>query len=116
MRYTGNGRMRALGGYWELAGSILLAQWFLSLAYGSAPAARKLRQSVTSQSYWPRCFGWLLWDEVPDHYAILGALLIFTSALLVLSSEPKQAVIPDGRKENRVTIDLGKQTSAVEQP
>lgn len=73
-------------GWWLLAGIggvNTLAQWFLSLAYGSAPAGRIAPVSYLTVLL-AALFGWLIWDEVPDHYAIGGALLIFLSALLVM--------------------------------
>lgn len=85
-----------LHGWWLLlgiGGVNTLAQWFLSLAYGSAPAAKIAPVSYLTVLL-AALFGWLLWDEVPDHYAILGALLIFVSALLVVGSEPKQSALP----------------------
>jgi drug/metabolite transporter (DMT)-like permease len=36
--------------------------------------------------------GWLMWDEVPDRYAVVGAILIFASALLVMWTHPKQSL------------------------
>jgi drug/metabolite transporter (DMT)-like permease len=60
-----------------------LAQWFLSLAYGSAPAARIAPVSYLTVLL-AALLGWVIWDEVPDHYAIAGAVLIFISALLVM--------------------------------
>lgn len=66
-----------------IGGVNTLAQWFLSLAYGSAPAARIAPVSYLTVLL-AALFGWLLWDEVPDHYAIGGAVLIFASALLVM--------------------------------
>lgn len=66
-----------------IGGVNTLAQWFLSLAYGSAPAARIAPVSYLTVLL-AALFGWLLWNEVPDHYAIGGAVLIFASALLVM--------------------------------
>ena len=66
-----------------IGGVNTLAQWFLSRAYGSAPAARIAPVSYLTVLL-AALFGWLLWDEVPDHYAIGGAVLIFVSALLVM--------------------------------
>ena len=66
-----------------IGGVNTLAQWFLSLAYGSAPAARIAPVSYLTVLL-AALLGWLLWDEVPDHYAIGGAVLIFASALLVM--------------------------------
>ena len=73
-------------GWWLLAGIggvNTLAQWFLSLAYGSAPAARIAPVSYLTVLL-AALLGWVIWDEVPDHYAIAGAVLIFISALLVM--------------------------------
>lgn len=67
-----------------IGGVNTLAQWFLSLAYGSAPAARIAPVSYLTVLL-AALFGWLLWNEVPDHYAIGGAVLIFASALLVMN-------------------------------
>lgn len=66
-----------------IGGVNTLAQWFLSLAYGSAPAARIAPVSYLTVLL-AALFGWLLWNEVPDQYAIGGAVLIFASALLVM--------------------------------
>lgn len=66
-----------------IGGVNTLAQWFLSLAYGSAPAARIAPVSYLTVLL-AALFGWLMWDEVPDQYAIGGAVLIFASALLVM--------------------------------
>ncbi len=78
-----------------IGGVNTLAQWLMSLAYGSAPAAQIAPVSyltVLLAGLW----GWLLWDEVPDAYAIGGTVLIFASALLVMRqgktvSDPVQA-------------------------
>ncbi|HSC76645.1 MAG TPA: DMT family transporter [Pseudomonadales bacterium] len=66
-----------------IGGVNTLAQWFLSLAYGSAPAARIAPVSYLTVLL-AALLGWVFWDEVPDHYAIGGAVLIFASALLVM--------------------------------
>lgn len=66
-----------------IGGVNTLAQWFLSLAYGSAPAARIAPMSYLTVLL-AALMGWLMWDEVPDHFAIGGAVLIFASALLVM--------------------------------
>lgn len=82
-------------GWWLLlgiGGVNTLAQWFLALAYGSAPAAKIAPVSYLTVLL-AALFGWLFWDEVPDHYAIIGALLIFVSALLVVGSETRQPVV-----------------------
>lgn len=68
-----------------IGGVNTLAQWFLSKAYGSAPAARIAPVSYLTVLL-AALFGWLLWNEVPDQYAIAGALLIFLSAVLVMRS------------------------------
>lgn len=66
-----------------IGGVNTLAQWFMSLAYGSAPAAQIAPVSYVTVLL-AALLGWLLWDEVPDAYAIGGAVLIFASALLVM--------------------------------
>ncbi len=84
--YAFNPQWPSVHAWWLLAGIggvNTLAQWFLSLAYGSAPAARIAPVSYLTVLL-AALFGWILWDEVPDHYAIGGALLIFISALLVV--------------------------------
>lgn len=78
-----------------IGGVNTLAQWFLSLAYGSAPAARIAPVSYLTVLL-AALFGWLLWDEVPDHYAIGGAVLIFASALLVMQQGRKLDAEPQG--------------------
>ena len=55
----------------------------MSLAYGSAPAAQIAPVSYVTVLL-AALLGWLLWDEVPDAYAIGGTVLIFASALLVM--------------------------------
>lgn len=60
-----------------------LAQWFMSKAYSAAPAGKIAPVSYLTVLL-AGVFGWLFWDEVPDHYAMLGTLLIFASALLVV--------------------------------
>ncbi len=77
-----------------IGGVNTLAQWFLSLAYGSAPAARIAPVSYLTVLL-AALLGWLLWDEVPDHYAIGGAVLIFASALLVMK-QGFASTAPDG--------------------
>ena len=76
-----------------IGGVNTLAQWFLSKAYGSAPAARIAPVSYLTVLL-AALFGWVLWDEVPDAYAIGGAVLIFLSALLVMR---QSAVNPVGK-------------------
>jgi drug/metabolite transporter (DMT)-like permease len=66
-----------------IGGVNTLAQWFMSLAYSSAPAAQIAPVSYLTVLL-AALLGWLIWDEVPDAYAISGAVLIFTSALLVM--------------------------------
>ncbi|MCC7516694.1 MAG: DMT family transporter [Pseudomonadales bacterium] len=73
-----------------IGGVNTVAQWFMSLAYGSAPAARIAPVSYLTVLL-AALLGWLLWDEVPDSYAVGGAVLIFLSALLVMK-QGKQAV------------------------
>lgn len=83
-------------GMWLLlgiGGVNTLAQWFLSLAYASAPAARIAPVSYLTVLL-AALFGWWLWDEVPDYYALGGALLIFLSALLVIGSAQKETALP----------------------
>ena len=74
-----------------IGGFNTVAQWFLSLAYGSAPAAKIAPVSYLTVLL-AALLGWLMWDEVPDRYAIVGAVLIFASALLVVWIQPKQSV------------------------
>lgn len=84
--YLFNPQWPDVRGWWLLigiGGVNTLAQWFLSLAYGSAPAARIAPVSYLTVLL-AALFGWVLWGEVPDHYAIGGAVLIFGSALLVM--------------------------------
>lgn len=68
-----------------------LAQWFMSKAYGLAPAGKIAPVSYLTVLI-AGVFGWALWGEVPDAYAIGGAVLIFASALLVVKlNRPAQA-------------------------
>lgn len=60
-----------------------LAQWFMSKAYGYAPAGKIAPVSYLTVLI-AGIFGWLFWNEMPDAYAIGGAILIFSSALLVV--------------------------------
>lgn len=60
-----------------------LAQWFLSRAYSFAPAGKIAPVSYLTVLL-AGVFGWALWGEVPDAYAIGGAVLIFGSALLAV--------------------------------
>ena len=80
--------LRVWGLLLGIGGFNTVAQWFLSLAYGSAPAAKIAPVSYLTVLL-AAILGWLLWDEVPDAYAIAGALLIFTSALLVVKNTEK---------------------------
>ena len=94
--YGVHGQVPDTRGWWLLlgiGGVNTLAQWFLSLAYGSAPAAKIAPVSYLTVLL-AALFGWLLWGEVPDHYAIGGALLIFVSALLVVGSGNRQPALP----------------------
>jgi drug/metabolite transporter (DMT)-like permease len=75
-----------------IGGVNTLAQWFLSLAYASAPAARIAPVSYLTVLL-AALLGWLLWDEVPDGYAILGGLLIFVSALMVVGMGKRETSI-----------------------
>ena len=75
-----------------IGGVNTLAQWLMSLAYGSAPAAKIAPVSYVTVLL-AALFGWLLWDEVPDAWAIGGAVLIFLSALLVMHT-PEESETP----------------------
>lgn len=66
-----------------IGGVNTLAQWLMSLAYGSAPAAQIAPVSYLTVLL-AALLGWLFWNEVPDAYAIGGTVLIFASALLVM--------------------------------
>ena len=66
-----------------IGGVNTLAQWLMSLAYGSAPAAQIAPVSYLTVLL-AALLGWLFWNEVPDVYAIGGTVLIFASALLVM--------------------------------
>lgn len=84
---------RALWLLLGIGGVNTLAQWFLSLAYASAPAARIAPVSYLTVVL-AALFGWWLWGEVPDSYAIGGAVLIFLSAALVVGSAQRQIAEP----------------------
>ena len=60
--------------------------WVLELytrAYGMAPTAAIAPINyfaVVLAGFW----GWLFWDQVPDHWSVLGSVLVITGGLLTL--------------------------------
>lgn len=60
--------------------------WVLELytrAYGMAPTAAIAPINyfaVVLAAFW----GWLFWDQVPDHWSVLGSVLVVTGGLLTL--------------------------------
>jgi drug/metabolite transporter (DMT)-like permease len=70
-----------------------IAQLFLTWSLKLEPAAR-----ATSVSYWGILFGallgWLLFGEVPDRWAVLGAVLIVGATALLARSHGAPAALP----------------------
>jgi drug/metabolite transporter (DMT)-like permease len=73
--------------------------WVLELytrAYGMAPTAAIAPINyfaVVLAGFW----GWLFWDQVPDHWSVLGSVLVITGGLLTLylarGNSPEQAAV-----------------------
>ncbi len=70
-----------------------LSQLAMSKAYSLAPAGKigpAAYLAIVFAGFW----AWLLWGEVPDHWAIIGIMIIFLATLLCLE-RPRR-----GRKTN----------------
>lgn len=59
------------------------SQLFLSRAYGLAPAGR-IGPISYSAIFYAGLLAWLLWDEIPDIYSLLGIVLVVISGLITL--------------------------------
>jgi drug/metabolite transporter (DMT)-like permease len=58
-----------------------LSQFCLTRAYGLAPAAQ-IGPAQYLSIVFAGFFGWFFWQELPDYWALLGAILIFLSSLI----------------------------------
>ncbi|MBL4607819.1 MAG: DMT family transporter [Pseudomonadales bacterium] len=58
-----------------------LSQFCLTRAYGLAPAAQ-IGPAQYLSIIFAGFFGWLFWQELPDYWALAGAILIFLSSLM----------------------------------
>lgn len=59
------------------------SQLFLSRAYSLAPAGR-IGPVSYSAIFYAGLLAWLLWDEIPDIYSLLGIVLVVISGLITL--------------------------------
>ena len=58
-----------------------ISQFCLTHAYGLAPAAQ-IGPAQYLSIVFAGLFAWLLWQELPDYWAMAGAVLIFVSSLM----------------------------------
>ena len=65
-----------------------LAQWFgvMAIRLGEVSVIGNVDYT---QLIWAGIFGFLIWDEVPDAYTIIGAGIIIGSTLYIFRQEPK---------------------------
>lgn len=65
----------------------------LSLAFRNAPSST-VSPFHYVQMVWGLVFGYLIFNDVPDHYTIAGAALIISSGLFLIFSESRNAEKP----------------------
>lgn len=63
--------------------SATLGQFFLTYSYSLAPAAQ-IGPYTYSSVVFAAIFGWIFWEEAPDIYTFIGALLVITAGSLTL--------------------------------
>jgi drug/metabolite transporter (DMT)-like permease len=73
----------AAAGFFATHGQILL-----TASYSLAPAAR-IGPYTYSTVLFAALFGWIGWQETPDLYSLVGALLVFTAGALAMTEEPE---------------------------
>lgn len=70
-------------------------QLLLTRAYALAPAAR-VGPFTYMTVVFAAFFGWLVWDEVPDAWSALGAVLVFAAGFLAIRAlEPRAEEAPE---------------------
>lgn len=70
-----------------------LGQWLVTKAYSAAPAAQ-IGPFTYSAVVFAGALGWLLWDEQPDRWSLLGIALVMASCLLTLLSKAGRSKAP----------------------
>jgi len=86
--------------HWALLGLVgvvtTIAQWFLTRGYSFAPAGRIAPASYLTVVI-AGFYGWLIWEEVPSGYSMLGYVIVFAAILMTLSKtgRDKKAQITD---------------------
>lgn len=73
----------AAAGFFATHGQILL-----TASYSLAPAAR-IGPYTYSTVLFAALFGWIGWQEAPDRYSLVGALLVFAAGALAMTKEPE---------------------------
>ncbi|MGH8119640.1 MAG: DMT family transporter [Gammaproteobacteria bacterium] len=71
---------------WAMAGAGLaatLGQLFLTYSYSQAPAPQ-ISPYTYSTVVFAAISGWIFWDERPDVYSVLGALLVISAGIITL--------------------------------
>ncbi len=74
-----------------------LSQLAMSRAYSLAPAGKigpAAYQAIVFAGIW----AWLIWDEIPDAYAVAGTVIIFVATLLCL--ERRRNSLAQGTNQN----------------
>jgi len=79
----------ALAGFLATQGQLLLTH-----SYSLAPAAH-IGPYTYSTVIFAALFGWLFWQEIPDRFTVLGALLISVSGALAMSRKKEPAPLVD---------------------
>lgn len=79
----------------------LLAQYLLSLAFGSAPAA-----VVTVFNYsgiiWATAFGWFIWSDWPTSYIWIGGTIVIASNIFIVWRESRKGKITGDRVRAKI--------------
>jgi drug/metabolite transporter (DMT)-like permease len=79
----------AVAGFFATQGQLLLTK-----GYSLAPAAH-IGPYTYSSVIFAALFGWLFWQEIPDRFTLLGALLISVSGALAMTRKKTPAILAD---------------------
>jgi len=69
------------------------AQILMTRGYASAPAAQ-VGPFLYAIVVFAALFGWAFWNEIPDNYSLLGALLVITAGVITIRLGGRKAAPP----------------------